>query len=139
VLDCQTILKQIHNIFKIFLNLILIVFALICICIVFPFHKWHQQCLLKWKKDDKNIWQRCKQIWTHFFSVVTYDIVSYYSFLKTVLYGELIVVISDQGRAEVKYRARDLKLQCSHPAKILFNQLEIHSTPDVTKNRRWTD
>jgi hypothetical protein len=31
----------------------------------------------------KNIWQCCKQIWTHSFSVVTYNVVSYYRFLKT--------------------------------------------------------
>jgi hypothetical protein len=31
----------------------------------------------------KNIWQCCKQIWTHRFSVVTYYAVSYYRFLNT--------------------------------------------------------
>jgi hypothetical protein len=31
----------------------------------------------------KNIRQRCKQIWTHCFSVVTYDVVSYFRFLNT--------------------------------------------------------
>jgi hypothetical protein len=31
----------------------------------------------------KNIWQFCKQIWTHYFSVVTYYVVSYFKFLNT--------------------------------------------------------
>jgi hypothetical protein len=31
----------------------------------------------------KNIWQRCKQIWTHCFFVASYYIVSYYRFLNT--------------------------------------------------------
>jgi hypothetical protein len=31
----------------------------------------------------KNIWQRCKQIWTHCFFVASYYVVSYYRFLNT--------------------------------------------------------
>jgi hypothetical protein len=31
----------------------------------------------------KNIWQSCKQIWTHCFSVESYYVVSYYTFLNT--------------------------------------------------------
>jgi hypothetical protein len=31
----------------------------------------------------KNIWQCCKQIWTHCFFVKSYYVVSYYRFLNT--------------------------------------------------------
>jgi hypothetical protein len=31
----------------------------------------------------KNVWQCCKQIWTHFFSAVTYYVINYYRFLNT--------------------------------------------------------
>jgi hypothetical protein len=37
----------------------------------------------------KNIWQRCKQVWTHCFFVASYYVVSYYRFLNTDPYADL--------------------------------------------------